>query len=120
MRNMSFSITKSQMYERRKSVTRRLGWRFLRPGDVVMAVEKGRGLKKGEQIRKIYPIEILSVRTEPLGGITQDDLLLEGFPEMTASEFVRMFCATHRGCTPETLVNRIEFRPVEPDKKTVP
>jgi hypothetical protein len=112
---MSFSITKSQMYERRKSVTRRLGWWFLRPGDVVMAVEKARGLKQGEHIKQIFPIEILSVRTERLANITQDDLTLEGFPEMTGTEFVKMFCTTHKGCTPETPVNRIEFRPVELD-----
>jgi hypothetical protein len=111
MSNMSFSLTKNQMYARRKTVTRRLGWFFLRPGDVVMAVEKARGLKRGEQIKKIYPIEIVSVRTEPLMDITKEDLILEGFPEMTISEFVKMFCASHKGCKPETAVNRIEFRP---------
>ena len=116
MRNMSFILTKVQMYERRKSVTRRLGWWFLRPGDVIMAVEQARGLKKGERIKKIYPIEIVSVRTERLADITQDDLSLEGFPEMTVPEFVNMFCATHKGCKPETLVNRIEFRPLESDQ----
>jgi hypothetical protein len=118
---MSFSVTKDQMYEHRKSVTRRLGWWFLRPGDVVMAVEKAMGLKKGERMKKIYPIEIVSVRTERLADIKQDDLALEGFPEMTTSEFVKMFCALHKGkgCTPETLVNRVEFRPVEPNSKKV-
>ena len=111
MRNMSFSLTKDPMYGRRKTVTRRLGWFFLRAGDVVMAVEQARGLKKGEQIKQIYPIEIVSVRTEPLMDVTQEDLILEGFPEMTVSEFVIMFCASHKGCKPETVVNRIEFRP---------
>ena len=117
MRNMSFSITRDQIYKRKKSVTRRLGWWFLRPGDMVMAVEKAMGLKKGEHMKKIYPIEIVSVRTERLSDITQDDLPLEGFPEMTTSEFVEMFCALHKGkgCTSETLVNRVEFRPVEAD-----
>jgi Uncharacterized conserved protein len=99
------------MYAREKTVTRRLGWSFLQPGDVVMAVEKARGLKKGEHIKQIYPIEILSVRTEPLIDITQEDLVLEGFPKMTIPEFVKMFCASHKGCKPETLVTRIEFRP---------
>lgn len=117
MRNMSFSLTKAQMYQQRKSVTRRLGWSFLRPGDVVMAVEKARGLKKGEHIKKIYPIEILSVRAEPLAAITRGDLILEGFPEMTIPEFIKMFCATHKGCKTETLVTRIEFRPLESENK---
>lgn len=114
---MSFSMTKAQIYERRKSVTPRLGWSFLRPGDVVMAVEKARGLKKGKHIKVIYPIEIVSVRTEPLADVTQDDLILEGFPEMTVSEFVKMFCATHKDCKPETVVNHIEFRPIEHEAK---
>ena len=118
---MSFSVTKDQMYERKKTVTRRLSWWFIRPGDVVMAVEKAMGLQKAEHMKKIYPIEIVSVRTERLADITQDDLPLEGFPEMTPPEFVKMFCALHKGkgCTPETLVNRVEFRPAELDNKTV-
>ncbi len=38
---------------------------------------------------------------------------LEGFGEHPyfrwPSEFVEMFCKTHKGCTPETEVTRIEF-----------
>jgi hypothetical protein len=38
---------------------------------------------------------------------------LEGFrwhPDYKfPSGFVAMFCATHKGCTPETIVTRIEF-----------
>lgn len=41
MRNMSFALTKRQVLERTKTVTRRLGWEKLRPGDLVRAVEKG-------------------------------------------------------------------------------
>lgn len=114
MRNMSFSITTRQMYDEIKDVTRRLGWWHLRQGDLVMAVEKGMGLKKGEQIKRIYPIEITFVRAEPLNSITPADVVREGFPEMTVDEFIQMFCASHKGCTPETLVNRIEFRKAQP------
>lgn len=70
MRNMSFSITTKQMYAGTKDVTRRLGWWNLKVGDVVMAVEKGMGLKKGEKVKRIYPIEIVSVSREPLQYIT--------------------------------------------------
>lgn len=111
MRNMAFSITTQQMYEKTKSVTRRLGWSFLKPGDVVMAVEKGMGLKKGEKVKRIYPIEIVSIRGERLSSITIDDVSREGFPQMNVPEFVRMFAKSHR-CDVHEMVNRIEFRPL--------
>jgi hypothetical protein len=34
----------------------------------------------------------------------------DGFPEMSSEEFVAMFCAAHKGGTPETTLTRIEFR----------
>ena len=58
MRNMSFSLTTNQILDRGKTVTRRLGWPFLRLGDIVMAVEKAQGLKKDELIRRLGPIRI--------------------------------------------------------------
>src|SRR5512138_2644341 len=95
MRNMAFSITTQQMYDGTKDVTRRLGWLSLKAGDVVMAVEKGMGLKKGEKVKKIYPIEIVSVRGERLSDITLEEVRREGFPEMNVPEFVRMFAKSH-------------------------
>jgi len=41
MRNMSFSMTTPQFKTRTKTVTRRLGWWFIQPGDLVYGVEKG-------------------------------------------------------------------------------
>jgi len=108
MRNMSFSITTSQMYSRLKTVTRRLGWNFLQPGDVVMAVEKAQGLKKGEHVKPIGKIKIVSIKSEPVSNITIDDVQREGFAEMNVPEFVRMFCNANK-CEPSTLINRIEF-----------
>ena len=116
MRNMAFSITTEQMYAQTKSVTRRLGWSFLKPGDVVMAVEKGMGLKKGEKVKQIYPIEIVSIRGERLSDITLEDVAREGFPQMNVPEFVRMFAKSH-GCDVHECVNRIEFKPLaQPNK----
>jgi hypothetical protein len=40
MRRMSFGLTKFQMIERAKFVTRRLGWSNLKPGEKFVAVEK--------------------------------------------------------------------------------
>jgi len=108
-KNMSFSITTSQMYEGTKDVTRRLGWSSLKAGDIVCAVEKGMGLKKGEKVKRIGLIEIVSVTQEQLWKITKADVIREGFPEMTASEFIDMFCDTHK-CTMYQWVNRIEFK----------
>lgn len=92
-----------------KDVTRRLGWWFLKPGDVLWAIEKGQGLKKGEKVRRLKKIRVKSVRREPLKDMPQGDLVREGFPHFTKKSFIKFFCASHKGCTPETFVNRIEF-----------
>lgn len=113
MRNMSFMLTTQQMKDGIKDVTRRLGWGFLKPGNVVMAVEKCQGLKRGEKVKKLYPIEIVSVRSEPLNQISSDDIVREGFPDMRRYEFVSMFMASHKGCTYNTVITRIEFRRIK-------
>ncbi len=110
MRNMAFSITTCQMYDKTKDVTRRLGWWKLKAGDVVMAVEKGMGLKKGEKAVKIYPIEIISAYPEPLNHISAVEVVREGFPEFSTQDFIKMFMKSHKGCKPDTMVNRIEFK----------
>lgn len=109
MRNMSFSMTTQQMYDGTKSVTRRLGWWTLKPGDVLMAVEKCQGLKRGEHVVKIYPIEIVSVESQELWWINKPECKREGFPELSPVEFVDMFCE-HNKCEPFAEVNRIEFK----------
>ena len=108
-RNMSFSLTTEQVRNRSKTVTRRLGWWFLKPGDIVNAVEKAMGLKKGEKVKIICQIRIVSTRPEPLQDITNSDIIKEGFPNMSIDEFIAMFCRSHKGCSPATIVNRIEF-----------
>lgn len=109
MRNMSFSITTRQMKDRTKTVTRRLGWWFLKAGDKVMAVEKAMGLRKGEKIKRLYPIEVVSAHSERLCDITQEECVREGFPDMTPSEFVSMICR-HYGVRPTIKINRISFK----------
>lgn len=114
MRNMSFSLTTAQMRDRTKTVTRRLGWKNLKPGDKVMAVVKGMGLKKGEKVECIHPIRIISVTREPLCTMKHNDIygrqdvVKEGFPEYSPAQFVAMFCM-HNGCLSTSLVTRIEF-----------
>lgn len=112
MRNMSFALTTQQVRERRKTVTRRTGWHFAKPGMRVWAVEKAQGLKKGEHVVRLAPIEFVTVRYEPLRRLIDDvaygfqELRLEGFdfrnpmPGVDAywyypESFVEMFLATH-------------------------
>ena len=120
MRNMSFALTTGQIRDGSKTVTRRLGWLNLKPGDMVRPVKKCMGLKPGEKIEPLRdPVRVVSVRREPLKRMTEDpeyglaECEREGFAGHPAykwpSEFVAMFCSTHKGCTPGTEVTRIEF-----------
>jgi hypothetical protein len=121
MRNMSFMLTKQQIYNRTKTVTRRLGWNFAHPGLEIMACEKCQGLKPGEKIVKITPIRVVQATWEDLNTITQEEVLKEGFPGMTPDEFVEMFCREME-CPPNQDVRRIEFEyvlsPYKPSKST--
>ncbi|HOR98096.1 MAG TPA: ASCH domain-containing protein [Kiritimatiellia bacterium] len=112
MRNMSFSLTTAQVRAQTKDVTRRIGWADLKPGERLMAIEKGQGLKKGEKVRRITVIECVSNRKEMLCAITPHEVLREGFPDMSPADFVEMFCRANK-CGPRDYVNRIEFRYVE-------
>lgn len=109
MRNMSFSLTTEQVRNRTKTVTRRFGWSFLKPGDVLQPVVKSMGLKKGQKAERIGgPIRIVGLRRERLCSITDADCSREGFPEFTAQQFVDMLCE-HYGCSSARQINRIEF-----------
>ena len=109
MRNMSFSLTTQQVRDREKDLTRRFGWWFLKPGDMVQPVLKGMGMKKGEKIEQIgCPIRIVSVRKEPLWHIKEGECVREGFPEMSELDFVYMLVRHYR-CNGWDDVNRIEF-----------
>lgn len=108
-RNMSFAMTTNQFQHKTKTVTRRFGWWFLKPGDIVQGVEKTMGLQKGEKIQPLGMIQIVSTRKEPLNAITKADCNKEGFPNMKPSEFVAMLCS-HYGCSQEVMVNRIEYK----------
>lgn len=114
-RNISFMLTTDQVRARTKTVTRRNGWRFLKAGDVLCAVEKSQGLGKGGKVKRIGMIRVVDVREERLGAMLEDGLYgraecaREGFPEMSAAEFVRFFMNSHRGVTPDAEVTRIEF-----------
>jgi hypothetical protein len=114
MRNMSFSMTTEAVRDRSKTVTRRLGWWRLEPGEVLQAVEKAQGLKRGAHVKPICLIRVVSVSEEPLDAIFDRDpneVEREGFPGLTPAEFVATFIEHNKrdGVWWNTLVNRIEF-----------
>jgi hypothetical protein len=108
MRLMSFALTTEQIRNRTKTVTRRLGWKTLKPGTLLCAVVKGQGLKKGESPVRLGVIRVTDVRREWLDAMEQGEPKLEGFPDMTPDDFVRMFMK-HMGVFRDAVVTRIEF-----------
>lgn len=128
-RNMSFMLTTEQIRNKTKTVTRRLGWRFLKVGDIVNACVKCQGIPKGQKIEKICQIRITGVREECLAAMETipNDLtdslgvennygnreaVKEGFPDMTGSQFVQMFCENMK-CGSTVYLTRIEFEYLE-------
>lgn len=109
-RLMSVSLTEQQVRARTKTVTRRMGWLMLKPGDRLTLCKKVMGRKKGEPLERITDVEVVDVRRERLDAITPDEVVAEGFPGDSPDGFVEFFCDTHKGCTPESEVTRIEWR----------
>ncbi len=109
MRRISFSKTIPQFRDGSKTVTRRLGWRTLKPGQQLLAVDKVMGLKKGEQAEVLGVIEVLDVRRERLDAITTGDVAAEGFPGKSPPWFITMFMRAF-ACDRDKEITRIEFR----------
>lgn len=124
MRLMSFMLTQQPVLDKTKTVTRRAGWLFLKVGDIVQPVRKCMGMKPGESPQHLgAPIRITDIRREPLNTISQhvdygfEECRLEGFGDhpywQFPSQFVEMFCDSHKGCLPHTIITRIEFEYTE-------
>lgn len=107
---MSYMLTTDQVYDRLKDVTRRNGWKNLKPGERLRAVRKAMGLKNGEKHELLAIVEVVDVRRERLDAITSEEVIREGFPGMTPEWFIEMFCRSHKGVTPESIITRIEFK----------
>jgi hypothetical protein len=117
---MSFALTTEQIKNRTKTVTRRVGWGFLNPGDIVNACVKCMGLKPGEKVQKLAQIRVVRTRIEPLsrmilqGEYGASEAAKEGFPGWSGDQFVEMFMEHMTAkFSADTLVNRIEFEYVE-------
>ncbi len=111
---MSFALTKEQILNQTKTVTRRNGWKNLKVGDLIQPVEKCMGLQKGEkQVLLGCPIRVTSISVQQLHQITWEDLRKEGFPQMSQEGFIEMYCKANK-CTRKQRVTRIEFEYTEP------
>jgi hypothetical protein len=117
-RNISFSLTTPQFIDGTKDVTRRMGWKFLRAGDVLCVVEKGQGLGKGGKVKRLGMIRVIDARREKLNLMCADlsygeaECVREGFPPpgeySDPTQFVHWFAEGHR-CLPSSIITRIEF-----------
>jgi hypothetical protein len=108
-RLMSVSMTEDAVRRRAKTVTRRKGWAYLRPGDRLTLCRKVMGRKPGEPLVRIVDVQVVSVRREPLERITAEDVAREGFPGMSACEFIQRFFVDAQGIQPGDEVTRIEW-----------
>ncbi len=121
MRNISCSHTADAVRTRMKTVTRRQGWKDLKEGELLRVVEKSMGLKKGEKIKALAVVRVVSVSFEQVGLMIKDNRMIyrskraqeieltkEGFPLLTAKEFVDFFCKTFKA-HPQGWVTRIEW-----------
>jgi hypothetical protein len=108
-RLMSVALTEQAVRDRRKTVTRRLGWRMLKPGDRLTLCRKVMGRKPGEPLIRICDVEVIGVRREPLSRIDRAEVVSEGFPLIMPDQFIEFFCE-HMNCKPDAEVTRIEWR----------
>jgi hypothetical protein len=117
---MSVAFTEQAVRDRTKTVTRRKGWLFAKPGDRITLCRKVMGRRKGEPLERIVDVEIVSVRREALSLLTATaygipvyglrEVRLEGFEGMRPGAFVQQFFIDAQGMKPEDLVTRIEWR----------
>lgn len=111
-RLISFAATLPQFLDGTKTVTRRVGWKFLTEGTILEAVEKAQGIPKGGTVTRIGLIRVVDVTSEPLSAITSADVIAEGFPGWTPGVFVEFFCSMNGG-TADQIVTRIEFEHID-------
>jgi len=95
MRCMSFAATTEQIKNRTKTVTRRMGWKFLRRGDLIEAVAKYRGVRVADR-QKLATIRVISARRQRLSYISPDDCEAEGFPNYSPGMFINLFCKMNK------------------------
>ena len=120
---MSVAFTEEAVRARRKTVTRRKGWAFLKPGDRLTLCRKVMGRKPDEPLVRICDVEVVSVTREPLCAIQGSgeraarELAAEGFPVLpgehpieAAGIFLRRYFYEAQRMRAMDDVTRIEWR----------
>lgn len=84
---MSVAFTEQAVIERRKTVTRRKGWLFVKPGDRLTLCRKVMGRKPGEPLVRLAEVEVVDVQRHRLGELltcdpqeAREEMSREGFP----------------------------------------
>ena len=114
MRSMSFFATQEQVRDKTKTVTRRKAdtWKNLKVGEVLKAVNKCQGHKKGEHAEVLAYIRIVDIQKECLWSIIElpEEIGKEGFEldNFSPGEFINLFCELNGG-NADQIVKRIEF-----------
>lgn len=118
-RLMSVAFTEAAVRERRKTVTRRKGWTFLKPGDRLTLCRKVMGRRNGEPLVRVAEVEVVSVCREHLHNMTLDptygrkEVELEGCAPMSPEDFVYQYFEHKQGIPRNTEITRIEWRYVD-------
>lgn len=116
---LSAALTTDQVIDRTKDVTRRLNWLHIDVGTPLTVCAKVQGRKAGEPLIRLADVVVVSLRREALAAITAEDCAREGFPHYNPEQFVEFFCRHMRGCTPATLITRIEWLYLPGQARTV-
>jgi hypothetical protein len=115
-RLMSVAFTEDAVRERRKTVTRRIGWKHVKVGDTLTLCRKVMGRRKGEPLVRIAEVEVIDVRRERLDRLTKlpmygtAEMKREGFPGMIPAAFIRRYFTDAQRVQPDAEVTRIEWR----------
>lgn len=119
-RLMSVAFTEDAVRDRTKTVTRRKGWwkdkngrRLLYPSDRLTLCRKVMGRNPGEPLVRLVDVEVVNVRRELLCAIRDacpEEIAREGFPGMTADEFMQRYFIDAQRVHPLDHVTRIEWR----------
>ena len=124
-RLMSVAFTEQAVIERRKTVTRRKGWTFLKPGDRLTLCRKVMGRKPGEPLVRIAEVEVVHVQRHRLGELltcdpqeAREEMSCEGFPGMDPMRFIDKFFIAAQGVMPADEVTRIEWRYLDGEEAT--
>lgn len=122
-RLMSVAFTEDAVRNRTKTVTRRKGWTFLKPGDRLTLCRKVMGRKPGEPLDRICDVEVVSVERQrlrwlydpgmPVTEWQHAEMRREGFPGLHPKEFIQRFFVDAQGINAEDFVTRIEWRYLE-------